>query len=51
LDIKRRADRLDGTNGDELLTCADAVVLTVLPLAEGGTIIRLRGLVTAHMRA
>jgi hypothetical protein len=46
---KRRGDRLGGIEGNELLTCATAVVLTVLLVAEGITILRMRGLVTVHM--
>jgi hypothetical protein len=38
-----------GTDGNEILTCAAAAVLVVLLLAEGVTIIRMRGLVTVHM--
>jgi hypothetical protein len=46
---KRRGDRLGGTEGNEILTRATAVVLTGLLLVEGVTIIRMGGLVTAHM--
>jgi hypothetical protein len=42
-------DRLGGTEGNEILTSATAVVLTVLLVAEGYTIVNMRGLVTAHM--
>jgi hypothetical protein len=45
----RRTDRLGGTEGNEVLTSAVAVVLVVLLVAEGVTIIRMRGLVTVHM--
>jgi hypothetical protein len=41
--------RLGGTEGNETLTSATAAVLTVLLLAEGVTIVRMRGLVTVHM--
>jgi hypothetical protein len=49
---KRRDDRsvrLGGTDGNETLTGTTAFVLTVLLIAEGVTIIRMRGLVGAHM--
>jgi hypothetical protein len=38
-----------GTDGNEILTSATAVVLVGLLVAEGVTILNLRGLVTAHM--
>lgn len=38
-----------GPAGNEILTSATALVLTVLLLAEGVTIVRMHGLVTAHM--
>jgi hypothetical protein len=41
--------RLGGTDGNEILTSATAFALTVLLIAEGITIIRMRGLVGAHM--
>jgi hypothetical protein len=41
--------RLGGTDGNEILTNATAAVLTILLVAEGVTIIRMRGLVTVHM--
>jgi len=41
--------RWGGPAGNELLTSAAAVVLTVLLVAEGITIIRMGGLVTVHM--
>src|SRR5689334_865190 len=41
--------RLGGTSGNEILTSATAVVLTLLLLAEGVTVIRMNGLVTVHM--
>lgn len=46
---RRHPDRLGGTEGNEFLTSAAAAVLTILLIAEGVTIIRMRGLVTAHM--
>ena len=42
-------DSLGGTSGNEILTGATAVVLTLLLLAEGVTVIRMNGLVTVHM--
>jgi hypothetical protein len=45
----RLHDRFGGTEGNEILTIATAVVLTALLAAEGVTIVRMRGLVTAHM--
>jgi hypothetical protein len=42
-------DRFGGTEGNEILTSATAVVLTVLLAAEGLTIVRMHGLVSAHM--
>jgi hypothetical protein len=42
-------DRFGGTEGNEILTSANAVVLTGLLAAEGITIVRMRGLVSAHM--
>ncbi len=44
-----RRDRFGGTEGNEILTSATAVALTGLLVAEGLTIVRMRGLVTAHM--
>ena len=44
-----RRDRFGGTEGNEILTSATAVVLTGLLAAEGITIVRMRGLVSAHM--
>jgi hypothetical protein len=41
--------RLGGTEGNEILTNATAVVLTGLLIAEGVTIVKMRGLVGAHM--
>jgi hypothetical protein len=40
---------LGGTEGNEILTSATAAVLTLLLLVEGITVIRMRGLVGAHM--
>jgi hypothetical protein len=42
-------ERFGGTEGNEILTSATAVVLTGLLAAEGLTIVRMGGLVTAHM--
>jgi hypothetical protein len=44
-----RLRRFGGTEGNEILTSATAVVLTVLLLAEGVTILRIGGLVGPHM--
>jgi hypothetical protein len=44
-----RRDRLGGTEGNEILTSATAVVLTGLLAAEGVTIVHMRGLTSAHM--
>jgi hypothetical protein len=44
-----RRDRTGGTQGNEILTSAAAVVLVFLLVAEGVTIVHMRGLVTAHM--
>jgi hypothetical protein len=41
--------RFGGTDGNEILTSATAVALTALLVAEGITIIRMRGLVAVHM--
>jgi hypothetical protein len=38
-----------GTDGNEILTSGAAAVLVVLLLAEGVTIVQMRGLVTVHM--
>jgi hypothetical protein len=53
-DSRRIASRsrrrpLGGTEGNEILTSAVGAVLIVLLVAEGVTIIRMRGLVTVHM--
>jgi hypothetical protein len=42
-------DRFGGTEGNEILTSAIAVVLTVLLVAEGVTVIHMGGLISAHM--
>jgi hypothetical protein len=42
-------DRFGGTEGNEILTSAAAVVLIVLLAAEGYTIVNMRGLVSLHM--
>jgi hypothetical protein len=44
-----RRGRFGSTEGNEVLTSATAVVLTVLLAAEGLTILNMGGLVTAHM--
>jgi hypothetical protein len=44
-----RRDRFGGTEGNEILTNATAVVLTGLLVAEGVTIVNMGGLVSAHM--
>jgi hypothetical protein len=44
-----RRDRFGGTEGNVILTNATAVVLTGLLVAEGVTIVRMGGLVSAHM--
>ena len=44
-----RLASLGGTEGNEILTSATAVVLTGLLAAEGFTIVRMGGLVSAHM--
>jgi len=46
---RARRDHLGGTEGNEILTSATAVVLVGLLAAEGYTIVNMRGLVTAHM--
>jgi hypothetical protein len=43
------ADRYGGTSGNEVLTSATAVVLTLLLAAEGITILRMGGLRDVHM--
>ncbi len=44
-----RRDRFGGTEGNEILTSVTAVVLVGLLVAEGYTVVNMRGLVTAHM--
>ncbi|MDX6674296.1 MAG: hypothetical protein QOH11_1714 [Solirubrobacteraceae bacterium] len=44
-----QADRLGGTEGNEVLTSATALVLTVLLAVEGITILQMRSLVSVHM--
>jgi hypothetical protein len=44
-----RRDRFGGTEGNEILTSATAVVLTVLLAVEGYTVVNMRGLVSLHM--
>ncbi len=46
--VKRR-NRFGGVEGNEILTNVTAVVLVGLLVAEGYTIVNMRGLVTAHM--
>jgi hypothetical protein len=46
---RRRAARFGGVEVNELLTSSAAVLLTILLIAEGVTIINVRGLLTAHM--
>jgi hypothetical protein len=48
LAVKHRWRR-GGTEGNEILTRAAAVVLVVLLIAEGITIVHMRGLLSAHM--
>ena len=45
----RRTVRIGGVEVNELLTSSVAALLTILLLAEGVTIINVRGLLTAHM--
>ena len=47
--VRRRRDRLGGTEGNEILTSATAVVLVALLIAEGVTIVWLGDLLTEHM--
>ena len=42
-------DRFGGTEGNEILTSATAVLLTIPLIAEGLTIVHMGGLVNAHM--
>ena len=46
---RTRGDRFGGTDGNEILTNATAVVLTVLLLVEGVTILSLHPLISVHM--
>ncbi|MEA2467062.1 MAG: hypothetical protein QOJ57_1188 [Thermoleophilaceae bacterium] len=46
---RERSDRFGGTEGNEILTSATAVVLIGLLAAEGYTIVNIHGLLTAHM--
>jgi hypothetical protein len=46
---RRRTARFGGVEVNELLTSSAAVLLTILLIAEGVTIINVRGLLTAHM--
>lgn len=46
---RRRRDRFGGTEGNEILTSATAVVLVALLIAEGVTILLLGDLLTEHM--
>jgi hypothetical protein len=41
--------RIGGVDGNEILTSAAAVVLVLLLVAEGITIVHMRGLLSAHM--
>jgi hypothetical protein len=47
--ISAQAERLGGTEGNEILTSATAVVLTLLLIAEGVTIVLIGDLLSAHM--
>src|SRR4051812_16706543 len=47
--MSTRVERLGGTEGNEILTSATAVVLTVLLMAEGVTILLIGDLLSAHM--
>jgi hypothetical protein len=46
---RRPTVRFGGVEVNELLTSSTAALLTILLLAEGATIINVRGLLTAHM--
>jgi hypothetical protein len=48
-EARRRALRVGGVEANELLTSSAAALLTILLLAEGATIVDVRGLLTAHM--
>jgi hypothetical protein len=47
--LSARRDRFGGTEGNEILTSATAVVLTGLLAVEGYTVVHMRGLVSLHM--
>ena len=47
--MSTRTERLGGTEGNEILTSATAVVLTLLLIAEGVTIVLIGDLLSAHM--
>ena len=47
--MSARPERLGGTDGNEILTSATAVVLTLLLIAEGITIVLIGDLLSAHM--
>src|SRR5437763_17091736 len=47
--VTSRRARRGGTDGNEILTSATAAVLVVLLIAEGVTVVRMRGLVKVHM--
>src|SRR4051794_30730041 len=47
--MSTRAEHLGGTEGNEILTSATAVVLTLLLIAEGVTIVLIGDLLSAHM--
>ena len=47
--MSARTERLGGTEGNEILTSATAVVLTLLLIAEGVTIVLIGDLLSAHM--
>jgi hypothetical protein len=49
LTVNTRVERLGGAEGNELLTSATAVVLTLLLVAEGITILLIGDLLSAHM--
>src|SRR6266550_4435588 len=48
LEVEPR-DRFGGVEGNEILTSATAVALTVLLVTEGVTIVHMGGLLSAHM--
>jgi hypothetical protein len=47
--MSTRVERLGGTEGNEILTSATAVVLILLLIAEGVTIVLIGDLLSAHM--